>query len=547
MIESSGTSPGPQSRMTGERSRLLPRTSAPHMLLNVIAALIAGMMLLPLTYLIWRSLSAGNALDLIFRASTVRILWNSVLLAALVTGFSLLLSLPLAWLTVRTDLPGRRLWSVLITLPLVFPSYVGGYALVAMLGPRGMVQNWLEPLGVERLPSVYGLVGATYALTIFTFPYLLLTIRAGLRNLDPALEEASRGMGYGPWQTFRRVTLPALRPAIAAGVLLVALYVLSDFGAVSILRYNSFTRAIYVQYLSSFDRSYAALLSLVLVALTLLLLFGAQRIQGRSRPYYRMGAGAARSMQRQALGAWRWPALALCGSVVLAGLFVPLSVVVYWLVRGLRVGEPLLPAFQATFHSVQASTLAALAAIILALPVAYLAVRFPSRYSNLISQSVYVGYGLPGIVIALSLVFFGANFLPWLYQTLTMLIFAYVVRFLPQATGTVRTSLLRMSPRLEEAARSMGASRSRTIGRITLPLLRPGIWTGAALVFLSTMKELPATLLLGPTGFTTLATQIWSATQEAFFTRAAVPSLILLAVSAVSIAIILGQEERDAS
>ena len=547
MIESPVTPSGSQSAVAKNRSRLLPRTSAPHMLLNVIAALIAGMMLLPLTYLIWRSLSAGNALELIFRASTLRILWNSVLLALLVTGFSLILSLPLAWLTVRTDLPGRRLWSVLTTLPLVFPSYVGGYALVAMLGPRGMVQNWLEPLGVERLPSVYGLVGATYALTLFTYPYLLLTIRAGLRNLDPVLEEASRGMGYGPWQTFRRVTLPALRPAIAAGVLLVALYVLSDFGAVSILRYNSFTRAIYIQYLSSFDRSYAALLSLVLVVLTLLLLFGAQRIQGRGRPYYRMGAGAARSMQLQKLGAWRWPALALCSLVVLAGLIVPLSVVTYWLVRGLRAGEPLLPAFQATFHSVQASTLAALAAIVLALPVAYLAVRFPSRYSNLISQSVYVGYGLPGIVIALSLVFFGANFLPWLYQTLTMLIFAYVVRFLPQATGTVHTSLLRMSPRLEEAARSMGASRSRTISRVTLPLLRPGIWTGAALVFLSTMKELPATLLLGPTGFTTLATQIWSATEEAFFTRAAFPSLILLAVSAVSIAIILGQEERDAS
>jgi iron(III) transport system permease protein len=323
--------------------------------------------------------------------------------------------------------------------------------------------------------------------------------------------------------------------------------VLSDFGAVSILRYNSFTRAIYVQYLSSFDRSYAALLSLVLVALTLLLLFGAQRIQGRARPYYRTGAGAARSVQLQPLGPWRWPALALCATVVTAGLMIPLGVLVYWLIRGLRVGEPLLPAFQATFHSVQASTLSALAAVTLALPVAYLAVRFPSRYSNLISQSVYVGYGLPGIVIALSLVFFGANFAPWLYQTLAMLIFAYIVRFLPQATGTVRTSLLRMSPRLEEAARSMGASRRRTIGRITLPLLRPGIWTGAALVFLSTMKELPATLLLGPTGFTTLATQIWSATEEAFFTRAAFPSLILVAVSALSIAIILGQEERDAS
>ncbi len=521
--------------------------SGPRFLLHALAGLIAAAMLLPLVYLIFRALGVGTeAFDLLFRPSTARIMANSVLLTLLVTFFSLLISLPLAWLTTRTDLPARRLWSVLTALPLVFPSYVGGYALVAMMGPRGMLQGWLEPLGIQRLPSIYGLTGAVWALTLFTYPYLLLSIRAGLRNMDPALEEAARNLGHGPWPTFRRVTLPALRPSMVAGSLLVALYVLSDFGAVSILRFNSFTRAIYIQYLSSFDRSYAALLSLVLVAITILILFAAQRAQGRQRHFYRTSVGAARVMPMAKLGRMKWPALVFSGLVVTAALILPLSVVIYWLIRGLMAGESLLPAWMATINSLRAAALAAMAAILLALPVSYLAVRFPSRYSTLVSQSVYLAYGLPGVVIALSLVFFGANYAPFLYQTLAMLIFAYVVRFLPQATGNVRTSLLQISPRLEEAARSLGASRSRTLGRITLPLLRPGILSGAALVFLATMKELPATLLLGPTGFTTLATQIWSATAEAFFARAAAPALILLAVSALSIGIILGHEEGGA-
>jgi len=513
----------------------------------VIAGLIAAAMLLPLAYLVMRALGVGReAFDLLLRASTARIMVNSVALVLLVTLFSLLVSLPLAWLTTRTDLPGRRIWSVLGVLPLVFPSYVGGYALVAMLGPRGMVQSLLEPLGVERLPSIYGLPGAVWALTLFTYPYLLLSIRAGLRNMDPALEEASRSLGHGAWPTFRKVTMPALRPAIAAGALLVALYVLSDFGAVSILRFNSFTRAIYIQYLSSFDRAYAGLLSLVLVAMTTLLLFAAQWVHGRRRQFYRTSVGAARAMQPVKLGRMTWPALTFCSAVVLAALVMPLSVLIYWLIRGLIAGESLAPALMATFNSLRAAVLAAAVATVLALPVSYLAVRFPGRYSTFVSQSVYLAYGLPGVVIALSLVFFGANYAPLLYQTLAMLIFAYVVRFLPQASGNVRTSLLQISPRLEEASRSLGASRRRTLWRITAPLLRPGILTGAALVFLSTMKELPATLLLGPTGFTTLATQIWSATDEAFFARAAAPSLILLGVSALSIGIILGQEDRRA-
>lgn len=515
------------------------------MLLRGLALIITLAMLLPLAYLLLRAADVGleRSLELLLQPRTLLVMINSTVLALVVTVICLLISLPLAWLTVRTDLPGRSAWTVLATLPLVFPSYVGGFALVAMMGPRGIVQSWLEPLGVERLPSIYGLPGAAWALTLFTYPYLLLSIRAGLHSMDPALEEAARGLGLTAWRAFWRVTLPSLRPFIAAGSLLVSLYVLSDFGAVSILRFNSFTRVIYVQYVSSFDRSLAALLSLVLVAMTVVLLFGAQAIQGRHH-YHRAGVGTARKPSVVALGRWTWPALLFCTAVVIAALVLPTAVISYWLLRGLAAGESLQPVTRAAWNSVHAATLAAAVSVVLALPVAYLVVRYPGRFSSFVSRAIYLGYGLPGIVIALSLVFLGANYATFVYQTLAMLIFAYTVRFLPQGVGAVRGNLLQISPRLEEAARSLGLNRRQAVWRVTLPLLSPGIWAGAALVFLSTMKELPATLLLGPTGFSTLATQIWSATSEAFFARAAAPALLLLAVSGLSIVFILRQEER---
>ena len=537
--------PLPPSEEETSAQRLPSQRARAPLSLALTASLIALLLLLPLLYLLVRTLGIGQeAVDLLLRPRTLRILWNSLALTVAVTAVTLLLAMPLAWLTVRTDLPGRRLWSLLATLPLVIPSYVGGFALVATAGPKGMLQELLAPLGVERLPSIYGFPGALWILSLLTYPYLFLSIRSGLHSMDPALEEAARSLGHSPWQAFWRVTLPNLRPSMTAGALLVALYTLSDFGAVSLLRFNSFTRAIYVQYLSSFDRSLAAVLSLTLVALTMLLLVAERRIRGRTR-YYRSSAGAVRHRRPIALGRWRWPALLFTLGLISAALLAPAGVIVYWLVRGLLAGEQLLPVWEAARNSVTAAGLAAVTVTALALPVAYFNVRFPGRLSNLVGQSVYIGYGLPGIVVALSLVFFGANFVPFLYQTLAMLLFAYAVRFLPQAMGTIRATLLHLNPRLEEAGQSLGLGPRAVFLRITLPLLRPGILSGLALVFLTTIKELPATLLLSPTGFTTLATQIWSATDEAFFARAAAPALLLLLVSALSILLIMSQEPGD--
>ena len=215
-------------------------------------------MALPLAYLFLRTLGTGAEVwDLLLRVRVLETLGRTIYLALAVTGASIALAVPLAWLTVRTDLPARRIWSVLTVLPLVIPSYVGGLVVISALGPRGMLQEYLAgPLfGVDRLPEIYGLPGATLTLAFLSYPYVLLSVRAALWGLDPALEETSRTLGHTVRGTFFRVVLPQLRPAIASGALLVALYTLSDFGAVSLLRYEAFTYVIYLQYDSGAHRS----------------------------------------------------------------------------------------------------------------------------------------------------------------------------------------------------------------------------------------------------------------------------------------------------
>lgn len=522
------------------------RISWPPTVVWLPASVVAIGVLLPLVYLVMRALGAGGEIwELLFRVRTLAILGRTVGLVVAVTGVSVAISLPLAWLTTRTDLPFRRAWSVLTVLPLVIPSYVAGFIVVAALGPRGMLQQLLAaPFGVERLPEIYGFPGALLTITMVTFPYVLLTLQASIRGLDPCLEEASRSLGHGSWSTFRRVTLPQLRPSIAAGALLVALYTLRDFGAVSLLRYETFTWAIYLQYQTSFDRMVAAALSLILVVIAVFILFAEVRTRGRAR-YHRTAIGGMRPPALNRLGRWRWLAFGFCTLVVVLSLIMPISILGYWLVRGLSAGEPLRLVWSAALNSAYISGLAAIATVVAALPMAFLAVRYSGRISNLLERATYIGFALPGIVIALALVFFGANYAFFIYQTLGLLIFAYVILFLPQAVGAIRSSLLQVNPRVEEAARSLGRTLLQVLGTVTFPMIRRGILAGAALVFLTTMKELPATLILSPIGFKTLATSIWSATSEAFFTRAAVPALLLILISSVPIVFIVIRERGD--
>lgn len=506
---------------------------------------VALAMVLPLVYLVERALDDGGAaLDLLLRLRTVEILLRSAALVAVVTAASALIAVPLAWLTVRTDLPLRRFFSVVTVLPLVIPTYVGGFLVVVALGPRGMLQGFLEGLvGIERLPDIAGLEGAALTITLLSFPYTLLSVRAALWGLDPALEEMSRGLGYGQWKTLWRVTLPQLKPSIAAGSLLVALYTLSDFGAVSLLRYETFTWAIYLQYETAFNRALAAALSLVMIAAALSLVLLESRARGRSR-YYRAATGAARPVSQVRLGSWRWPAFGFAAAVTAASLAAPLSLLAYWAIRGIAAGEPVRLLWGNALNSVYASGLAAVVAVAAAVPVVVLILRFPGRFSWVVERLSYTGFALPGIAVALALIFFGARFATPLYQTLSLLVFAYVVLFFPQALGAVRASYLQVSPRLGEAAYGLGKRPLGIIWHVSLPLIAPGMLAGAALVFLTAMKELPATLLLSPIGFGTLATSIWAAAEEAFFAQAAVPALLLVVVSAAPTAFLILREQR---
>lgn len=521
----------------------------PYRMLIVAAALVTGLILLIPAYLLYRSAGAGSeALQTVLSARTLSVLATTVGLAAAVTGAATVLAVALAWLTTATDLPGRSVWSILAALPLILPSYVAAYVYVSLLSPKGLVQQLLAPYGIERLPNVYGLPGAFIVLTLITYPYVYLTVRGAMRRLDPSLVEAARSLGLSPWQAFRRVTLPHLRPSITAGALLVALYVLRDFGAVTMLQANTFTRIIYNRYLS-YRLETAATLALMLILLTVAILYFEQRSRGRAR-YGRLSAGAARPVRTTKLGAWRLPALAFVAVTALASLGVPVAGLLYWLQRGLsgQAGiyatsgatsnvQSLATLLQPAWNSAGAGLLAALVTVALALPIAILAVRRPGRLSRFFEQIAYGSFALPGIVVALALVFAGINLLPGLYQTLPILLGAYAILFLPQAIGAQRASLLQLSPSLEEAARVLGAGPLATFRRVTLPLIRPGLLGGATLVFLTAMKELPATLLLSPLGFGTLSAQIWTNIGEAFFARAALPTLLLLLLSSLPLAL----------
>jgi iron(III) transport system permease protein len=447
-----------------------------------------------------------------------------------VTASAVALALPLAWLTVRTDLPGRRVWATLTTLPLVIPSYIGAYLFVAALGPKGALQDLLEPLGVDRIPSLYGFPGAWLVLTLFTYPLVLITVRGALARLDPQLEEAARGMGRSQRSVFRSVVLPQLYPAIGAGALLVALYVLSDFGAVSLLRFDSFTREIYVSYNASFDRTAAAALGALLVGLTVGVLFLYGRV--RRRLVHRVGPGAGRRPRAVALGRWRWPALAFCGVVTLVALVLPVTVLVYWATKSLSSGTDASALASHAGHSLLAAGGAAVVGGACAIVVALLAVRHRGPLATVVERLSFSGYALPGIVIALALVFFGTRVALPLYQTLAMLVFALSIHYLPLAVGAATAALMQISPRTEEAARGLGRGPITVFGTVTVPLAAGGVLAGTALVFLHALKELPATLLLAPIGFETLATDIWRQTSYGFFEAAALPSLVLLLIAA---------------
>lgn len=506
-----GGAPAPAGRRRAARRRRIPP------LLAVPAAVTAGFALLPLVYLFVRALERGpgTAWELVADPRTAQLLGNSLRLTAAVVAGTVLLGVSLAWLTERTALPAPRLWAVAASLPLAVPSFVMSF-------------SWRS-----ALPAVEGFTGAALALTLACYPLVYLPVAAVLRGTDPAQEEAARSLGHGGLATFRRVTLPQLRPAAAGGALLVALYVVSDFGAVAVMRYDTFTRVIYNSYRSSFDRTPAAALGCVLVLLTVLLVAAERRSRGAAR-YARTGRGVARPALRLPMGRpLRAAALLWCTTVAAAAAVFPVATLLYWVATGSSATWEPGRLLSTALTTVEVAAAGAALCVLLALPVGVIAARYRSRPARLLEQAAYATHALPGITVALAFVFLAVRYVPAVYQEYPLLLAAYAALFLPLAVTGVRAAVLQAPEELEEAARSLGRSPAQALRQVTLRLAAPGIGAGAALTFVVIMKELPLTLLLRPTGMDTLATRLWTHTDNAAYAAAAPYALTLILIAAI--------------
>ncbi|WP_192458480.1 ABC transporter permease [Musicola keenii] len=497
----------------------------------VAAALVLSLLaLLPLGFVVGVTLETGwdSVRALVFRPRVGELVVNTVLLVVCTLPLCALLGVALAWLTERTALPGRQLWSLLLTAPLAVPAFVQSYAWISLL------------------PGMNGLAAGVFLSVLAYFPFIYLPVAAVLRRLDPSLEDVATSLGSRPWAVFRRVVLPQLRLAVWGGSLLIALHLLAEYGLYAMIRFDTFTTAIFEQYQSTFNGPAANMLAGVLVLCCLGLLVLEMGTRGRAR-YARVGSGSARSQTLWRLGPITLTlGLLLPLMLVLLALGVPLMTLGRWLARGGAAvwrNPDLLPALTQTLWL---AVVGALLVTLCALPMAWLSVRHPSGVYRVLESCNYVTSSLPGIVVALALVTMTIHALRPIYQTEITLLLAYVLMFMPRALISLRAGIAQAPVELENVARSLGCSPSRALWRTTLRLAAPGAASGAALVFLAVTNELTATLLLAPNGTRTLATGFWALTSEIDYMAAAPYALIMVVLSLPLTWLFYSQSKRTA-
>ncbi|AUI53315.1 ABC transporter permease [Arthrobacter crystallopoietes] len=484
--------------------------------------------LVPLGFVIVMTVATGweTAAALIFRPRVGELLFNTVALVLAAVPLCIVIGIAAAWLVERTQLPGARFWSLVLAAPLAVPAFVNSYA-------------W-----VSTIPSLGGIGGGTLISVLSYYPLVYIPAAAALRRMDPALEQSAASLGLGRWRTFFRVVLPQLWLPITGGSLLVGLHLLAEFGAFSMIRFATFTTAIMEQYQSTFNGAAANMLASVLVFICLLMLLAESRLRGNAR-YARLGSGVASRPPALPLGRYRIAAVVGVLALAVLALGVPLGNIVRWLLAG-GAGIWDLPVIGETLLQTLGFGLAgALLTVVLAFPVAWLAVRYPGWFTKLESTN-YITSSLPGIVVALAFITVAINVARPLYQTVPLVIAAYVLLFLPRALVNLRAGLAQAPQELEEAAQSLGSPPFKTFLRVTLRLTAPAAAGGAALVFLGIANELTATLLLAPTGVNTLATRFWALSSEIDYTGAAPYALILILLSLPMTYLLYTQSQKAA-
>ena len=504
--------------------------------LRIVGAGLALAFAFPGAYLVYRTFAGEtSATSVIFTRRTLEPLWRTIRLATAVSLAAAVIGTSLAWVSTRTDLPLRRLWRVLLPIPLVVPTFVGAAAFIRALNPGGLASEWLSSLGVHDTPELRGFFGAWLVLTLFTYPYVYLPVAARLRQLPGSLEESARVLGDTPTQAFRRIVLRQIAGSILAGTLLVFLYTISDFGAVQLMRYDTLTRAIH----SSFLTPAAFGLSLFLLALAAVVVVLERSV---SKRLPEVGTVRSHRPTEYGLGRWRWPTFAGVTAFAVLAIGAPIAALLDmagWLGRtsdrALTIDRA--KVIEAAGNTLESSLVTAVVAILAVLPIAYLVGRFRDPVGDAGNAVIISTFALPGIVIALSLVFWTVRgpqvVFDLLNGSMPLLIFAYMVRFGSLAMGVTLVAVRAVPSRLHDAAASLGATRARRLRTIDLPLMAPGLLAGAGLVVLSTMKELPITLLVAPFDFPTLTTRIFQSFEDAFVREAGIMSLVLVAMSAV--------------
>ena len=498
--------------------------------LSLVGLGIAGLLTFPLAYVVYSAMTgdlsqAGN----LWNTRLPELLTNTFSLALGVALTTLTLGVSTAWVITRYQFWGRTFWDWGFVLPLAIPSFVLAYVYSYLLDTAGPVeQTWQWLTHPEaRIPSPYSFTGALVVMTLNTFPYVYLLARAAFQNFNLSFEEAAQATGATRWETFYRVSLPLIRPALVASMFLVVLYVVSDFGAVSLLRFQTFTFAIYQQITGRFDYQSAALLSLLLVGFALVFVFAERWFRNQSRFY--QTSGRVRTATPKPCSLAKGLAINAAFLLIFVAAFgLPVLLLVQWTVAAWIQGEVGLAFGTYIGNSVFLSAVAATAALALGTPLAYLASRFPSTLHVACLQGAYIGYVLPGPVAALALLMLFSTMIPVLYGTVLVLIIAYLIHYLPAGLQAMESALQQVNPNLEEAARNLGAKGMRTFLQVTFPLVRKGFSAAWLLLFLLCMKELPATLLLRPIGFDTLAVRIWLEASEELYQLAAPPALLIV-------------------
>ena len=517
----------------------------PGIILLLLGSVVSIIMSIPIIYVIWRSLFAGKSRWVRLLDQRIpQLLWNTVSLTVVVMILTLIIGVLLAFITVRTDIPLKKMWRWLLALPLIIPPYVGAVTYIIVFGRSGWVRNvwrstpWLVNSFGDYSLNIYSFWGVAFVLTMFTYPYVYLITSASLRKMNRNFEEAARSQGLSNIQVFWKVILPSLRPAIGASAILVALYVLSDFGAIAMLRYVTFTAAIYFQRVS-FDTASASILSLVLILITMVILW----VEGKTRKnnkYYQT-SNTYRKPSVITLGKWKWVAMIFVCFIFMVSVIFPIIVLLYWSVIGIGMGAIDYRFFGFAFNSIKVSSVAAVLCMFLSMPVIYLKMRYPSIITRIIERLSFAGYALPGVIVALGFIFIFNNYFPSIYGTFYVVALAFVVRFLPQAMQAGEASLSLVSPKIDEAARSLGCPPWKVMLKVILPNMLPGVFAGGALVFVSSLKELPATLMLRPPGFDTLAVRVYFEASEAFYHLAAPAALLLIIVSIIPLKYMLSK------